>query len=64
MSDTQPGAVEADKPKRTRAPKQAPTITAPDAAGIMAMLCGDDIKTKGDPLQGWTGSPRFHLTQE
>ena len=35
-------------------------MTTPE---IMAMLRGDDIRTKGD-LRDWTGSLPFHLSKE
>ena len=35
-------------------------MTTPE---IMAMLRGDDVRSKGD-LRDWTGSLPFHLSQE
>ena len=32
-------------------------------AEVRAMLCGDDIRSKGD-LREWTGSLPFHLSKE
>ena len=40
-----------------------PVTEVPDDPGLlMAIMRGDDIRTKGD-LRDWTGSPTFHLDQ-